>query len=71
MTFKDRERSFHFETAIGFTRFKPKMMDAVKMVVLHDFTYAAAGRKYEISRQSVHKAVKSFYKTCQHLSIPI
>jgi predicted DNA-binding protein (UPF0251 family) len=54
----------NFAAALKYTRFKEKMQHAVRLVVMGKVSYTEAGKRLNVSRQAVHKAVKSFYKTC-------
>lgn len=61
----------NFTDALKYTRFKDKMQHAVRLVVMGKLSYTEAGKRVNVSRQAVHKAVKSFYKTCQHLGAEV
>lgn len=61
----------NFSDALNYTRFKDKMRHAIRLVVMGKLSYAEAGSRLNVSRQAVHKAVKSFYKTCQHLGAEV
>jgi predicted DNA-binding protein (UPF0251 family) len=57
-------RETNFADVLKYTRFKEKMQHAVRLVVMGKLSYTEAGKRVNVSRQAVHKAVKSFYKTC-------
>lgn len=61
----------NFASALQYTRFKDKMKHAIRLVVMGKLSYTDAGKSVNVSRQAVHKAVKSFYKTCQHLGAEV
>jgi predicted DNA-binding protein (UPF0251 family) len=61
----------NFAAVLKYTRFKEKMQHAVRLVVMGKISYTEAGKRVSVSRQAVHKAVKSFYKTCDLLGAEI
>jgi predicted DNA-binding protein (UPF0251 family) len=64
-------RETNFADALKYTRFKEKMQHAVRLVVMGKLSYTEAGKRVNVSRQAVHKAVKSFYKTCDAMGAEI
>jgi predicted DNA-binding protein (UPF0251 family) len=64
-------RETNFAAVLKYTRFKEKMQHAVRLVVMGKISYTEAGKRVNVSRQAVHKAVKSFYKTCDLLGAEI
>lgn len=60
-------KEINFSEVLKFKRFHLKMENAVRLVVLGKFTYAEAARRLNVSRQAVHKAVRSFRKTSDSL----
>ena len=64
-------RETNFADVLKYTRFKEKMQHAVRLVVMGKLSYTEAGKRVNVSRQAVHKAVKSFYKTCDAMGAEI
>lgn len=64
-------RETNFSGVMKYTRFKEKMQHAIRLVVMGKMGYHEASMHVKVSRQAVHKAVKSFYKTCDSLGVDI
>lgn len=62
-----REKGINFEAAIVFSRVKPRMEKAIRLVKLGGLKPSQVAKELGVTRQAVHQAVKRFDKLCAEL----